>query len=180
MKFEVLVIHTVTQRAFASPQFYLWPLDGTRGVSVVKNNHIHHTGELLRTVYAVVLDGVGNTVARNLIQDCPIGGVSYGGNARAIIDNEIHNLGFDAGVMGGIYTNGYGASRDTLIRGNFGHHAPGVNGAYPDDGHSGDVVGNKMFYRVCSGLLLGGGHDNVGTLLPRVAAIPNLPATRSP
>jgi hypothetical protein len=135
----------------------------TRGDSVIRNNHIHHTGELLRTVYAVVLDGVGNTVARNLIHDCPIGGISYGGNDHAIIDNEIHNIGLDAGDMGGIYTNGDWASRGTLIRGNLVHHAPGVNGVYLDDGHSGDVVENNIFYRVRSGLFLGGGHDNVGT-----------------
>jgi len=135
----------------------------TRGDSVVKNNHIHHTGELLRTVYAVVLDGVGNTVARNLIHDTPIGGIGYGGNDHAIIDNEIHNIGLDAGDMGGIYTNGDWASRGTRIRGNLVHHAPGVNGVYLDDGHSGDVVEHNMFYRVRSGLFLGGGHENVGT-----------------
>lgn len=134
----------------------------TRGESVASNNHIHHTGDLSRTVYAVILEGVGNTVSNNLIHDAPIGGIQYGGNDHLIAYNEIHNIGLDSGDVGAIYTNGDWASRGNVIRGNLVHHALNVNGVYIDDGHSGDIAEGNIFYQARSGLFIGGGHDNIG------------------
>lgn len=134
-----------------------------RGESTLRNNHIHHAGELSRSSYAVIVEGVGNTIANNLIHDAPIGGIGYGGNDHLIGDNEIHNVGLDAGDVGAIYTNGDWASRGTVIRGNLVHHAKGVNGIYLDDGHGGDTVKDNILYRLHSGLFLGGGHDTIGS-----------------
>lgn len=134
----------------------------TVGSSRVVNNHISHTGQVSGTVYAVILEGVGNTVANNLIHDVPIGGIQYGGNDHIIEKNELHNLGLDAGDVGAIYTNGDWASRGNVIRNNLIHHALGVNAIYIDDGHSGDMIRNNIVYRVGSGLFIGGGHDNIG------------------
>jgi hypothetical protein len=132
-----------------------------RGDSMIVGNHVHHTGATSRTTYAMIVQGVGNTVSNNLIHDTPMGAIGYGGNDHLLAANEIHNVGLDAGDVGAIYTNGDWASRGTVIRGNLIHHAAGVNAIYLDDGHGGDVVEGNRIYRTLSGLFLGGGHDIV-------------------
>lgn len=124
------------------------------------NNHVHHCGQVQKIVSGIKIDGVGNRAAHNLIHDGTYGGVVYHGNDHVLELNEIHNIGLDGGDLGAFYSNADWASRGTIIRHNFIHHAPNANGVYMDDGHSGErIVGNVM-YRIRSGPFIGGGHDN--------------------
>ena len=66
------------------------------------NNHIHHCGRTLRTVEAVLIEGVGNRFARNLLHDLTYGGVRYLGNDHVMEGNEIHNIGLDGGDLGAL------------------------------------------------------------------------------
>ena len=74
--------------------------------------------------------------------------------------NELYHLTQDGGDSGAFYTNGDWASCQNDIRNNFVHHAPGAQGVYWDDGHSGDRATGNIFYKVQSGAFVGGGHDN--------------------
>jgi hypothetical protein len=133
----------------------------TAGKSEVVNNHIRLTGEVNTATYAIEVAGVGVRVANNLLHDLPFGGLQYRGNDHLFELNEIHNIGLDGGDLGAFYTNGDLAGRGTVIRHNFVHHAPNANGAYSDDGHSGDTISGNVFYKARCGPFIGGGHDHV-------------------
>ncbi len=125
------------------------------------NCHIRDIGQMLRTAYAVVLQGVGNRAAHNLIHDAPLGGIRYQGNDHVLEYNEIHNIGLDGGDLGAFYTTNDWASRGGVVRYNLVHHAPNANAVYLDDGRSGETVTGNIAYKVACGPFLGGGHDNV-------------------
>jgi hypothetical protein len=128
---------------------------------IVDNNHIYLFGEQERITDGIYLDGVGVRATHNLIHDGPYNGVRYAGNDQYMAYNEIHHIGLDAGDMGVFYTNGDWAGQGNRIEYNFGHHSPNANGAYLDDGSSGRMIVGNVFYKLSTGLFLGGGHDNV-------------------
>ncbi len=133
----------------------------TASGDVADNNHIHDFGLQERITDGIYLDGVGNRATHNLIHDGPYNGIRYAGNDEYMAYNEIHHIGLDAGDMGVFYTNGDWAAQGNRIEYNFGHHSPNANGAYLDDGSSGRTVVGNVFYKLSTGLFLGGGHDNV-------------------
>lgn len=124
------------------------------------NNHIHHCGRTLPSVEAVLIEGVGNRFARNLLHDLTYGGVRYLGNDHVMERNEIHNIGLDGGDLGGFYSPLDWASRGNVVRNNFIHHAPNANAVYMDDGHSGDHILSNLAYMTGCGPFIGGGHDH--------------------
>ena len=124
------------------------------------NNHIHHCGRTLRTVEAVLIEGVGNRLVRNLLHDLTYGGVRYLGNDHVMEGNEIHNIGLDGGDLGAFYSPLDWAARGNIVRGNFIHHAPNANAVYMDDGHSGDHILSNLAYLAGCGPFIGGGHDH--------------------
>jgi len=124
------------------------------------NNHIHHCGRTLLTVEAVLIEGVGNRFARNLLHDLTYGGVRYLGNDHVMEGNEIHNIGLDGGDLGAFYSPLDWAARGNIVRGNFIHHAPNANAVYMDDGHSGDHIVSNLVYLAGCGPFIGGGHDH--------------------
>lgn len=128
---------------------------------VADNNHIRNFGEQERITDAIYLDGVGNHATHNLIHDGPYNGIRYQGNDEYMAYNEIHHIGLDAGDLGGFYTNGDWAAQGNVVAYNFVHHAPNANGSYLDDGSSGRTTVGNIFYKLASGLFLGGGHNNV-------------------
>jgi len=128
---------------------------------LAENNHIYLFGEQERITEGILLDGVGNRALHNLIHDGPYNGIRFQGNDQRMEFNEVHHIGLDAGDMGIFYTNGDWAAQGDVIAHNFGHHSPNANGAYLDDGSSGRTVTGNIFYKLSSGLFLGGGHDNV-------------------
>lgn len=124
------------------------------------NNHIHHCGRTLASVEAVLVEGVGNGFARNLLHDLTYGGVRYLGNDHVMEGNEIHNIGLDGGDLGGFYSPFDWASRGNIVRNNFIHHSPNANAVYMDDGHSGDQILSNLAYLTGCGPFIGGGHDH--------------------
>jgi len=139
----------------------------TPGECAVVNSHVHHVGRLdWQGGRGVTLGGCGNRLANNLIDHCPTGGVSYGGNEHLLELNEIHDVCIHYSDVGVFYTGRDWASRGNVVRWNYIHDVSnnaghGSSGIYLDDCDSGDtVVGNIVFGGVGRGVLLGGGRDN--------------------
>jgi hypothetical protein len=130
------------------------------------NNHIHHFARLKRAYSpAVLLEGVGNRAAGNLIHDAPCAAILFYGNDAVIERNEIHDVCQEQGDIGVINTGRDWTVRGNLIRYNFIHHVhgPGLYGAqgiYLDDAASGSVVFGNIIYQTDRAMLLGGGRDN--------------------
>ena len=131
------------------------------GAGLVDNNHIFFIGEQERITEAIYLGGVGNSATHNLIHDAPYNGINYQGNDQYMERNEIHHVGLDAGDLGIFYTNGDWAAQGNRIEYNFGHDSPNANGSYIDDGGSGRSTTHNLFYKLASGIFMGGGHNNV-------------------
>jgi hypothetical protein len=131
------------------------------------NNHIHHYSTWLRSgPYAVVMDGVGQRIANNLIHDSPFEGVYVKGNDHIIEYNEFHHLMQETGDAGAIHTGRDWTWRGNVIRYNYFHdlQGPGLHGVmavYLDDWACGFTVFGNLFYRAGRATLIGGGRDNV-------------------
>ncbi len=132
----------------------------TSGAGALVNNHVHHYGAIAPMVSGIVVAGVGNRVAHNLLHDGPYGGVLYHGNDHVLEHNEIHHIGLDGGDLGAFYSNGDWASRGNRIRFNLVHHAPNANAFYVDDGKSGDHIHDNLVYAAACGPFIGGGHHH--------------------
>lgn len=131
------------------------------GDATADNNHIFYIGEQERITEGIYLGGVGNKATHNLIHDAPYNGINYAGNDQYMALNEIHHIGLDAGDLGIFYTNGDWAAQGNRIEHNFGHDSPNANGSYIDDGASGRTTVGNVFYKLASGIFMGGGHNNV-------------------
>jgi hypothetical protein len=135
----------------------------------VSNNHIHHFSEWLRTgQYGVMIDGVGHTIANNLIHDAPFEAMYLRGNDHVVEFNEVHRVCLETGDAGGIHTGRDYTWQGNIIRYNYWHHlkGPGLHGVtavYLDDFSSGFTIHGNIFYRAGRGVQLGGGRDNVVT-----------------
>ena len=130
------------------------------GDTVADNNHISHLGEQERITEGIFMGGVSNKATHNLIHDATYNGIRYEGNDQYMAFNELHHIGLDAGDMGVFYTNGDWAAQGNRVEFNFGHHSPNANGSYLDDGASGRSTIGNVFYKLNSGIFLGGGHTN--------------------
>ncbi|QDU59149.1 right-handed parallel beta-helix repeat-containing protein [Aeoliella mucimassa] len=139
----------------------------TPGECAVINCHLHHVGRLdWLGGRGVTINGCGNRLANNLIDHCPTGGVSYGGNEHLLELNEVRDVCLLYSDVGVFYTGRDWTSRGNIVRWNYIHHVAnneghGSSGIYLDDCDSGDtVVGNIVADGVGRGILLGGGRDN--------------------
>ena len=128
----------------------------------ISNNHIHHFARI-KTIYAggVHLDTVGAIVRNNLIHDTPHVGIHYKGNNNLFEYNELYHIAQVSNDMGGFYTWGDWTSRGNKIQYNFVHSSPQADGVYCDDGDSGDHIQFNLFWGLHSGVLIGGGRDNL-------------------
>ncbi len=137
------------------------------GGHAAENNHIHDYSRWLRTgQYAVVLDGVGERAAHNLIHHSPFEGMYLRGNDHLIEYNEFHHLMQETGDAGAIHTGRDWTWRGNVIRYNYLHDLKGpglhgVMGVYLDDFSCGFHVYGNLFYRAGRATLIGGGRDNV-------------------
>jgi len=149
----------------------IWMVGGDRktltpGGLLAENNVITRFSGIIRTYCpAILVHGVGNRVAHNLIYDAPHCGILYGGNDQLIEYNEIHDVCHETGDVGAIYTGGDYTQRGSIVRYNYIHHikGPGLYGArgvYLDDGASGQTVEGNLFYKVTRAMVVGGGRDN--------------------
>jgi hypothetical protein len=119
---------------------------------------------------AVRVEGVGQTVAHNLIEGHPHCAILYGGNLHRIEGNEITRVCLETGDVGAIYGGRDLAAYGTVIRQNYLHDVGGVGmgsmGIYLDDCLSGQLVEGNVLVRLHRAVYVGGGRDNtiVGNL----------------
>ena len=113
----------------------------------------------------IEINGVGVTVAHNIIHDVVHSAIIWQGNDHLIECNEIYNASYESNDAGAIY-----AGRDYTCRGNvirynyihdlFGYNGLGCAGIYFDDGlSSAEVYGNTFANISKMAILLGGGRD---------------------
>jgi hypothetical protein len=135
------------------------------GGHFVENCHFQKQGRWSKCyVPAVLISGVGQRVAHNLIHDHPHCAILFGGNEHRIEFNEIHHIALETGDVGAIYTGRDWTFRGNVIRHNFIHDIGGVGmgsmGAYMDDCVSGTEIYGNVFYKVSRAAFLGGGRDH--------------------
>jgi len=127
------------------------------------NNHIHDYSRWVRTYRpAVMINGVGNRIAHNLIHDAPHSAILLGGNEHIIEFNEIHNVCMETSDAGAFYLGRDYTQRGNIVRYNFFYRLGkgSVQAIYLDDCSSGTTVVGNVCYRAGRGVLLGGGRDN--------------------
>jgi len=137
----------------------------TPGNHLAENNHIHHWSRWNRMYKpGIIISGVGNRVAHNLIHNSPHTAIGFGGNDHVIEFNEIHSVCYESNDAGAIYTGRNWTMRGNVLRYNYLHHINGFEGRgcvgiYLDDMFSSaDIFGN-VFYKVTRAAFIGGGRD---------------------
>ncbi len=137
----------------------------TPGGQFVENCHFARQGRWSKCyVPAVLVSGVGQRVAHNLIHDHPHCAILFGGNDHVIEFNEIHHVALETGDVGAIYAGRDWTFRGNRIRYNFIHDTGGVGmgsmGVYMDDCVSGTEIFGNIFFKVQRAAFLGGGRDH--------------------
>jgi len=148
---------------------------------VIHNNHIHNMSTVIMTYTpGVEVNGVGVTVAHNLLEQGAHNAITIAGNDHLIEKNEVHHFCLQASDCGAIYTGRSWSWRGNIIRFNFIHDILGYGlksvdvaknevvysqngavGVYLDDGASGFEVSGNIFENAGSrALQVGGGRDN--------------------
>jgi hypothetical protein len=115
---------------------------------------------------AVQVDGVGNRVTHNLINDAPHIAIMWGGNDHLFECNEIHSVVYGSNDAGIMYAGYNPTMRGNLIRCNYFHDVygfggKGCNGVYLDDMFCSATIFGNVFCRVPRAAFIGGGHDNI-------------------
>ena len=139
------------------------------GANSVRNCRIHDFGRWQRTYApALLIDGVGQIAANNLLYDGPHCAILFGGNDHLIELSEIHDVCYEVDDAGAIYCGRDWGLQGNVLRYNFFHHIqsslPGSNGVhavYLDDCASGITVFGNTFYAISGrAIMCGGGRDN--------------------
>ncbi|MBI5820017.1 MAG: right-handed parallel beta-helix repeat-containing protein [Verrucomicrobia bacterium] len=131
-----------------------------------ENNHVHHWSRWNRMYRpAIMVTGVGNRAAHNLLENSPHTAIGFGGNDHVIEFNEIHSVCYESNDAGAIYSGRNWTMRGTVIRHNYLHHINGFEGrgcvgVYLDDMYCGTTIASNLFYKVTRAAFIGGGHDN--------------------
>lgn len=117
------------------------------------NNHIwRFSRHQLTSAYGLILGGVGNRAAHNLIHDAPHQAVALQGNDHLFEYNVVRNVVSETDDAGALYKGRNPSCRGNVIRHNFwrdigspmGH---GTAAIYFDDGDGGDTVFGNVFFR---------------------------------
>lgn len=136
------------------------------------NNHVwRFSMHQFTSAYGLILGGVGNRAANNLIHDAPHQAVSLVGNDHIFELNEVHSVCMETDDCGALYKGRNPSCRGNLIRWNYWHDIGSPMGhgnaaVYFDDGDGGDTVLGNVFVR-CGDPGIGsfgtvfshGGHD---------------------
>lgn len=132
----------------------------------IVDNYIHDYA-LIKRVYepGISIDGVGNCVERNLIENAPHMGIGFSGNENLIEGNEICNVCFESNDAGAIYTGRNWTMRGNILRGNYLHDIQGFQnngcvGVYLDDMFSSAEISGNLFVNVTRAAFIGGGRDS--------------------
>jgi len=138
------------------------------------NNHIWRFSQhQLTYANALLLEGVGNRAAHNLIHDAPHQAIGVGGNDHIFEYNVVHHICMETDDCGAFYKGRNPSCRGNIVRYNFWHHIGSPMGhgnaaVYFDDGDGGDTVFGNIFFqcgdpgRGSFGTVFShGGHDNL-------------------
>ncbi len=142
-------------------------LNLTPAGNYVVNNHIYDYSRWVRTYRpAVMVSGVGNRVAHNLIHDAPHTAIILHGNEHIIEFNEVYNVCAETADVGAFYMGRDWSQRGNIVRYNYFHHLGNIGGIgsmaiYLDDWTSGTVVFGNVCYKAGRAVLVGGGRDNI-------------------
>ncbi len=151
----------------------------TPGNHLIENCDVHELSRIDHTYTpAVLLNGVGNRVARNRLHDIPSSAMRIEGNDHVIELNEIYRVVRESDDQGGADMFGNATYRGNVFRYNYWHHignqtnpqeapACGQAGIRLDDAISGTRIYGNIFYRASAGKLgfggvqIHGGKDNL-------------------
>lgn len=135
------------------------------GNNEIVENYVHDYGRIQR-MYApgCTINGVGNRIAHNLVEDAPHMGMGFGGNDLLIEFNEIANVCQESNDAGAIYTGRNWTMRGNVLRGNYLHDITGFEGRgcvgmYLDDMFSSASLEGNLFINVTRATMIGGGRD---------------------
>ncbi len=134
----------------------------TPGKCFAVNNHIHHFSRFSRTYRpAILINGVGNRAAHNLMHDAPHSAILFHGNDHVMEFNETHHVCMETSDAGGFYTGRDYSWRGNVIRYNYFHHmgTADVRSVYIDDCASGMRIYGNVFHKAKMGICIGGGRD---------------------
>lgn len=119
----------------------------------------------------IAIDGVSNRARFNRIHDAPHNAILLSGNNHVIEGNDIFRVCTETGDAGAVYMGRNPTMRGTLIRGNYFHDLGAkvttegnfteVMSVYLDDGYCGTRIEKNLFEGPGTGIMLGGGQDNV-------------------
>lgn len=129
------------------------------------NNHLHHLAEWSRCYQpGILVQGVGNHLAHNLIHDHPHCAILLQGNDHLIEFNHLHHVCQETGDVGAFYLGRDWTERGNVVRYNLFHHTQGVGmgsmAVYLDDCASGTTVYGNIFCQCTRAAFIGGGRDN--------------------
>ena len=138
------------------------------------DNHIWQFSRHQPTsAYGLILGGVGNRAAHNLVRDAPHQAIGIRGNDHIFEYNIVHDVVTETDDAGALYKGRNPSCRGNVIRYNFwrdigspmGH---GTAAVYFDDGDGGDTVFGNIFLRCghpgkgsFATVFSHGGHDNL-------------------
>lgn len=121
---------------------------------------------------AVLVQGVGNRTAHNLICDAPHSAIIQGGNDHVVEFNDICRVCDETGDAGAFYMGRDWTQRGNVVRFNYfhdlgmfrdkfsAHNFTDTMAVYLDDWTSGTRVIGNIFYRANRAAMIGGGRDN--------------------
>lgn len=134
----------------------------TSGNTIINNNHIHHVGKLAYKQAISISKSVGIVISHNLLHDIPTAGIRTDDMNNCTFEyNEIHNIALKESDNGVFYSYGGWSTYGNVFRYNFSHHTNRSNGCYSDDGTSGNFYFKNIVQGCISGVVFGGGHDNL-------------------
>lgn len=149
------------------------------GNNFVENCHIYDLSRIDHTYTpAVLVGGVGQRVANNLVHDIGSSAFRVGGNEHLIEFNEVFRVVMESDDQGGVDMYGDATFRGNVFRYNYWHHIGGWDrpkeagalyraGIRFDDAISGNLVYGNIFYRASVGsqgfgaVQIHGGKDNI-------------------
>lgn len=143
----------------------------TPGGHYLENNHIHHFSRIDHTYTpAVLMNGVGNRIAHNLMHDSTSSAMRIEGNDHLIEYNDVHTVLLESDDQGGADMWGDPTFRGNIFRYNYWHdmgagtHVGGA-GIRLDDMISGTVIYGNIFARCAAGYFgavqMNGGKENL-------------------
>jgi len=119
----------------------------------VVNNHIYDYSQLQLTyANAMLISGVGNRAAHNLIHGAPHQAIGINGNDHVFEFNVIHHICMETDDCGAYYKGRNPSCRGNIVRYNLWHNIGSPMGhgnaaVYFDDGDGGDTVYGNVFFR---------------------------------